>query len=62
MPMLSLENAMNEDEMTAWYERLLRISVATRHSGGGFIVGPKIDSSAIELVYEKGVFKNGSTR
>lgn len=59
IPMISLENAMDEPEMDAWYERLMK---DTGDKKTDFICEPKIDGSAVELVYEKGVFKNGSTR
>ncbi|MFH1227313.1 MAG: NAD-dependent DNA ligase LigA [Planctomycetota bacterium] len=59
LPMISLENAMDEPEMDAWYERLVKDS---RGKKSDFVCEPKIDGSAVELVYEKGAFKNGSTR
>ncbi|MFA5794978.1 MAG: NAD-dependent DNA ligase LigA [Candidatus Brocadiia bacterium] len=59
LPMISLENAMDEPEMDAWYERLVK---DLRGKKPDFICEPKIDGSAVELVYEKGAFKNGSTR
>ncbi|MBI4231832.1 NAD-dependent DNA ligase LigA, partial [Candidatus Peregrinibacteria bacterium] len=53
MPMLSLENAYDEDEMRDW----CKMEPATI-----FACEPKIDGTAIELVYQKGVLKSASTR
>ncbi|MFH0889224.1 MAG: NAD-dependent DNA ligase LigA [Planctomycetota bacterium] len=52
--MLSLENAMDENEFREWYEGL----------GGNteVVCEPKIDGTAVELVYDKGIFVSGSTR
>ena len=60
-PMLSLENAMNETEMEEWYERL-KSEIRNQKSEMDFVVEPKIDGTAVELVYENGIFKIGSTR
>ena len=52
--MLSLENAMDESEFREWYERLdLMAELACE---------PKIDGTAVELVYKDGVLVFGSTR
>ncbi|MBI5779579.1 MAG: NAD-dependent DNA ligase LigA [Planctomycetes bacterium] len=52
--MLSLENAMDEAEIREWYERLgLMAELACE---------PKIDGTAVELVYKDGIFVSGSTR
>jgi DNA ligase (NAD+) len=59
-PMLSLENAMNEDEVLAWRERLMR--VVGDPGGGDYVCEPKMDGVAVELVYEKGVLLQGLTR
>lgn len=58
-PMLSLDNAMDADELTMWHERTLR-GLGIQKSE--FIIEPKIDGAAVELVYEKGIFTRGSTR
>jgi DNA ligase (NAD+) len=60
LPMLSLENAMNEEELKAFDARVKK--------GLGFdesieYVGePKLDGLAVELVFEAGRFVSGSTR
>ncbi|MCK5408534.1 MAG: NAD-dependent DNA ligase LigA, partial [Candidatus Krumholzibacteria bacterium] len=59
-PMLSLENAMDADEVRAWRERLVR---AVGESGGSdYVCEPKMDGVAIELIYEDGLLVRGLTR
>ncbi len=58
-PMLSLENAMDETEMDAWYNRTCS---GLKIQDIECIVESKIDGAAIELVYENGIFTVGSTR
>jgi DNA ligase (NAD+) len=59
-PMLSLENAVNEDEVRAWRERLIR---AVGESGStDYVCEPKMDGVAVELTYEGGVLVRASTR
>jgi DNA ligase (NAD+) len=60
VPMLSLDNAMDEDEVREWRERLVR---AVGPAGGtGYVCEPKMDGVAVELVYEKGSLVQASTR
>ncbi len=59
VPMLSLENVANAGEMAAWYERALKGLGAEKVK---FIVEPKLDGLAVELIYEAGRFVLGSTR
>jgi DNA ligase (NAD+) len=61
-PMLSLDNAMNADEMRAFGSRTARALGADDPDELEFIGEPKLDGSAIELVYEKGRFVQGLTR
>ncbi len=59
IPMLSLNSVTNEEEVRDYDERVRRML------GGGeieYVVEPKIDGLAMELVYENGVFTVGSTR
>ncbi len=63
-PMLSLDNAMNADEMRAFE---VRVSKLLEHPDGesssiDFVAEPKLDGSGIELIYAKGVFVQGLTR
>jgi DNA ligase (NAD+) len=59
-PMLSLGNAFDAGELTAWETRNARIADEVR--GAGYVVEPKIDGLAIALTYESGVFVRGATR
>ena len=59
-PMLSLDNAMSEDEVREWRDRLVR--VVGPAGATGYMCEPKMDGVAVELVYEKGVFVQASTR
>jgi DNA ligase (NAD+) len=60
VPMLSLENAMNEEEFREWRERLAR--AVGEDNAAGFVCEPKMDGVAVELVYEEGVLAQASTR
>lgn len=63
-PMISLNDAFSEDDMRAWVERLenyLGEDVVSKNTEP-FYCELKIDGLAIELVYEDGVFVQGSTR
>jgi DNA ligase (NAD+) len=61
MPMLSLGNAFDDDELQAWEERLVRqMDEGIRTSG--YTVELKIDGAAVSLTYEDGVLVRGATR
>ena len=60
MPMLSLANAMNEDELAAFDIRVKK-GLGTEKDLE-YMAEPKLDGLAVELVYENGFFVNGSTR
>ena len=58
--MLSLDNAMNADEMRAFDERVRR---ALEIEGEvEYLAEPKLDGAGVELVYESGRLIVGSTR
>ncbi|MGA7564291.1 MAG: NAD-dependent DNA ligase LigA [Desulfobaccales bacterium] len=60
LPMISLENAFSEGEVREFEERLHRF---LRSEGPlQYVMEPKVDGCAIELVYEQGRFRVGSTR
>lgn len=60
LPMLSLNNADDEDELRDFEERIQRF---LKQSGPvEYAVEPKIDGVAVELVYLHGKFAVGSTR
>ena len=57
--MLSLDNAMNEDELRAFLDKTLR-DTGDKYT---FFVGePKIDGLSINLVYENGLLTQAITR
>jgi len=60
IPLLSLANAMDEDELRAFDERTCK---GLENSEPIEYIGePKLDGLAVELVYENGQFLSGSTR
>lgn len=59
-PMLSLQNAMNADELLEFDKRIKRFLKNDKDIG--YVAEPKMDGLAVELTYEKGVFTIGSTR
>jgi DNA ligase (NAD+) len=60
VPMLSLNNARDADELKEFEERIQRF---LKHSSAiEYSVEPKIDGLAVELVYVDGKFTVGSTR
>ncbi len=61
VPMLSLGNTFNEEELAAWEERLLRMVGEDIHRSG-YNCELKIDGAAVSLTYENGVFIQGATR
>ncbi len=59
IPMLSLDNCFNAEELREWDARVRRLL------GGepvAYVCEPKLDGLSVELVYEDGVFTVGSTR
>ncbi len=63
-PMLSLANAKNEDELRAWYARVVKLSTEAGWDAATlrFVLEPKIDGLAVSLRYEAGRLKVGATR
>jgi DNA ligase (NAD+) len=59
-PMLSLENAFSEAEAREFDERLKRFLKTTEEFP--YVLEPKMDGCAVELVYETGRLTTGSTR
>ena len=60
LPMLSLNNASDREEMAEFEERIRRFLKSTGPIE--YAAEPKIDGVAVELVYEEGRFAVGSTR
>jgi DNA ligase (NAD+) len=61
VPMLSLANAFNEEELSAWEERLLRLAGEDVRKAG-YNCELKIDGAAVSLTYREGVLVEGATR
>jgi len=62
VPMLSINDAFSEEDMKDWQERNRRLLTEKDFSRMDFYCEPKLDGLAIELVYENGILKTGSTR
>jgi len=60
VPMLSLDNAMDEGELRAFDERIRRLLGSD--APVEYLAEPKLDGASIELVYEGGVLVVGATR
>lgn len=60
-PMLSLDNAMSEDEMRAFDERVLR-ALGREGEALEYAAEPKLDGAGVELIYTGGAFTQGLTR
>ena len=59
VPMLSLDNTYNSDEIKDWEKRLLKIIGNEKYE---FTVEPKIDGVSLNLIYENGVLAKAATR
>ncbi len=63
IPMTSLGNAFNDDDMFSWLTRIERLLPEAETTAGlEFVVEPKIDGLAIALTYENGLLVQGATR
>jgi DNA ligase (NAD+) len=60
LPMISLDDAFSEGEVREFEERLQRF-LRSRETLQ-YVLEPKMDGCAVELVYEQGRFRVGSTR
>ena len=60
VPMISLGNAFDDEELRAWEERIVKLVGAT--AAGGYTAELKIDGAAVSLTYENGVLVTGTTR
>jgi len=58
IPMLSLEDARNEEEIREIYERIIKL--VSRNVE--FCIEPKFDGTSLELIYENGVLVRAVTR
>ncbi len=60
-PMISLNDAFDEAEMTEWYEKVLRLA-DKEVKKSGFYTEIKMDGLAVSLIYENGFLLTGATR
>ncbi len=60
VPMLSLDNAFSDDELAAWFEKIVKVD--SRVHTAAIAVEVKIDGAALSLTYEDGVLVRGVTR
>ncbi len=61
-PMFSFNDAFSEEDMEEWLERIKKFLSPEEISNLDFFSELKFDGLAIELIYEKGILKNGVTR
>jgi DNA ligase (NAD+) len=61
-PMLSLGNVQGDDELREFDARVRRLLGLPEAEPVGYVVEPKLDGLAVELVYRDGAFTGGSTR
>lgn len=59
VPMLSLGNAFSDEDLLAWYNRVIKLIGSQAFD---MCCELKMDGLAIALVYENGSFKSGATR
>ncbi|MCA9276847.1 MAG: NAD-dependent DNA ligase LigA [Phycisphaerales bacterium] len=67
VPMLSIDNTYNEQEVRDWVNRTKKAmsddgSALFNAAGSGFVCEPKIDGVAMSIRYESGVFVQALTR
>jgi DNA ligase (NAD+) len=61
VPMLSLGNAFNREELEGWEERIVRVA-GEEVRRAGYTAELKIDGAAVSLTYEEGLLVRGTTR
>ena len=59
VPMLSLEDAFNEDDITAFFDRVKKLS---HREQVDFCVEPKLDGLSVSIFYRNGILVQASTR
>ncbi|MGC9048883.1 MAG: NAD-dependent DNA ligase LigA [Patescibacteria group bacterium] len=59
VPMLSLQDAFNEQEISDWEERIKKLFPDEKFD---YFVELKMDGLAVSLIYKNGIFYKGSTR
>lgn len=61
-PMLSLDNAMDSDEFSAFHQRVLERLGLEAQADIEYCCEPKLDGLAVSLMYKKGVLEYAATR
>ncbi|HUZ09352.1 MAG TPA: NAD-dependent DNA ligase LigA [Acidimicrobiales bacterium] len=62
VPMMSLDNALTEEELAAWAERLRRLLPDVDLATLAFSCEPKVDGVAMSLTYVDGRYRQAATR
>jgi len=62
LPMLSLDNAFNADELRDFHRRVIDRLGLDAESALSYSAEPKLDGAAVSLLYEDGVLVRGATR
>ena len=60
--MISFNDAFSKEDMSNWQTRFLKLLIEKEKQQTDFYCELKIDGLAIELIYDDGIFKTGSTR
>lgn len=60
VPMLSLNDVFNKDELAAWEKRISKLLPASTQIE--YYCELKLDGLAVSLIYERGIFVRGATR
>jgi DNA ligase (NAD+) len=61
-PMLSLGNVVSDEELEDFDARIHKLLGTPSEEPVGYVVEPKLDGLAVELVYQDGLFAHGATR
>lgn len=62
IPLLSLSNTESEEDTREFDRRIKRLLNVSEEEHIEYVAEPKLDGLAVELVYERGILKVGSTR
>lgn len=63
MPMLSLDNAFNEEELKEFHRRVIeRLNIGDDGDGLAYSAEPKLDGAAVSLLYQSGHLVRAATR
>ena len=62
-PMMSLDNIFSKDELVDYEEKILRfLKKENKIQNLNYVVEPKLDGVAVEVIYKDGFFSSGGTR